>query len=139
MSGQSEKNTEAKTTKQGTSGLEWGVAAIAGVLFVVMVGYMVVEGFATAENRVEIQIIASPAVRQGNAFAVRFDARNIGNQTASSLVVRATLSEGDREVETAEVTIDYLPGRSSAFGGFWFSNDPSRLKVDIRAVSYLDP
>lgn len=139
MSDKDEHAEKAETSRQGTSALEWAVAAIGGLLFLLMVSYMVIDGLDTSERQPEIQIVASNAFRQGDGFAVRFDATNIGDQTASSLIVRATLYQGDRELETADVTIDYLPGRSMASGGFWFLHDPAQFKLEIRAVSYLDP
>lgn len=139
MSDKDEHARKADTSRQGTSALEWCVAAVGGLLFLVMVSYMVIEGLATSERQPEIQIVATTAMGQGDGFAVRFDAANIGDRTASSLIVRATLYQGDRELETADVTIDYLTGRSTASGGFWFSHDPAQFKLEIRAVSYLDP
>jgi uncharacterized protein (TIGR02588 family) len=133
----SEKKTEK--TRQGTSRLEWCVAAIGGLLFMAMVGYMAIEGLQTGEGPPQIEIVASPAVQRGPIYIIGFEARNVGDQTAAGVVVRASLSQGGQDVETSEVTVDYLPSGSARSGGFFFAHDPSTYQVQVRAVGYLDP
>ena len=86
-----------------------------------------------------VRISAEAPVRQGDTFLVRFAARNEGNQTASGLVLRATISQGENEIETSEVTIDYLPTGPTRTGGFFFKQDPQAYSLEMAPVSYLDP
>jgi uncharacterized protein (TIGR02588 family) len=133
----SEKKTEK--TRQGTSLLEWCVAAVGGLLFIAMIGYMAIEGLETGDGPPQIEIVASPPVQKGSIYIIGFEARNVGDQTAAGVVVRATLSQGGQDVETSEVTVDYLPSGSTRSGGFFFAHDPSAYEVQVRPVGYLDP
>jgi uncharacterized protein (TIGR02588 family) len=124
---------------QGTSVIEWIAAGIGGLLFTIMIAYMIVAGMDDKDGVPSIEIVSATPVRQGSAFIIKFEARNIGNQTASGLVVKATLSRGETEIETAEATIDYLPTGSTRSGGFFFKHDPKDYVLDVIPVSYADP
>jgi uncharacterized protein (TIGR02588 family) len=128
-----------RRTVQGTSAIEWLAAGIGGLMFSVMIAYMVIAGLDETDGVPSIEIEAAAPVRQGRVFIVRFDARNVGSQTASGLVVKATLSRGETEIETAEATIDYLPTGSTRSGGFFFQHDPKDYVLDVIPVSYADP
>lgn len=139
MSESSNAEESSSRKAQGTSVVEWLAAGIGAVLFAVMIGYMIVVGLKEAEGVPTVRISAEAPVRQGDTFLVRFEARNEGNQTASGLVVRATLSQGETEIETSEVTIDYLPTGSTRSGGFFFKHDPQAYSLELAPVGYLDP
>jgi uncharacterized protein (TIGR02588 family) len=128
-----------RSAAQGTSMIEWLVAAVGGMLLAAMIGYMVVAGVSEAEGPPSIKISASLPVQQSGIFLVRFEAQNTGKQTASSLVVRATLIQGGKEIETSEVAIDYLPSGSLRSGGFFFKRDPQAYELELTPVGYLDP
>jgi uncharacterized protein (TIGR02588 family) len=124
---------------EGTSLVEWLAAGVGAALFAAMIGYMIVVGLKETEGVPSVRISAETPVRQGDTFLVSFDARNEGNQTASGLVVRATLSQGETEIETSEVTIDYLPTGSTRSGGFFFRHDPQAYSLKLAPAGYVDP
>jgi uncharacterized protein (TIGR02588 family) len=128
-----------KKTWQGTSVLEWCVAAVGGLLFIAMIGYMAIEGVQTGDGPPQIEIIATRPVHKGDVFIIGFEARNVGDQTAAGVVVRATLSQGGQNVEMSEVTVDYMPSGSMRSGGFFFVHDPSDYELQIRSVGYVEP
>jgi uncharacterized protein (TIGR02588 family) len=126
-------------TAQGTSAIEWLAAGIGGLVFTAMIAYMVVAGLDATDGVPSIEIVSATPVRQGRTFIVRFEARNVGNQTASGLVVKATLTRGETEIETSEATIDYLPTGSARSGGFFFKHDPKDYVLEVMPASYADP
>jgi len=139
MSESSKTEESIPRSAQGTSEIEWLAAGVGAALFAAMIGYMIVVGLKEAEGVPSVRISTEAPVRHGDTFLVRFDARNEGNQTASGLVVRATLFQGETEIETSEVTIDYLPTDSTRSGGFFFKHDPQAYSLELAPVGYLDP
>jgi uncharacterized protein (TIGR02588 family) len=144
MTKDSEANTDedagdSAPVEVGTSPVEWIAAAIGGFLFFTMIAYMAFLGFQQADTPPIIMLETKPAVRSGSAFLVPFIASNSGDATAAGLVVTATLTQGEREVESAEITIDYLAGGSERRGGFFFRNDPGPLRLELSAKAYLEP
>lgn len=124
---------------KGTSTVEWIAAACGAALFLAMIGYMTYAGIHEVDGAPSIELATVPPIAQGDRFLVGFTATNVGQATATSLTVRATLDEGEREVESQDVTIDYLPMRSSRAGGFFFTRDPKNYRLTVIATSYLDP
>jgi len=134
-----DKQDDDAPVDKGTSAVEWIAAACGAVLFLAMIGYMTYAGLHEVEGAPRVEFATTPPVAQGDRFLVGFTAINSGEATATSLTVRATITEGDEEIETQEVTIDYLPLQSSRTGGFFFTRDPSKYRLTIVATSYLDP
>ena len=124
---------------QGTSVVEWLAAGVGALLFAAMIGYMIALGLSETEGVPTIRISAETPRRQGDMFIVRFEARNEGSQTAAGLVVKGTLTKGETEIETSEVTIDYLPTGSTRSGGFFFKHDPKAYALDLSPTGYVDP
>lgn len=130
-------NSSAGTT--GTSLIEWIAAGLGAAILCSMLGYMAYEGLGEVEGFPKVEFTTAAPERHGRSFLLRFDATNSGEVTATSLIVRATLTDGEKEVEARELTIDYLPKQSRRSGGFFFLRDPSSYKVTISATAYLDP
>lgn len=124
---------------EGTSAIEWVTAAVGAVLFIAMIGYMVYVGLRDVQGSPKIELTTSDPVQRDDNFHVGFVATNSGEVTATGLVVRAVLTDGDRDVESQEVTIDYLPTQSSRRGGFFFKQDPTRYKLAVTATAYMEP
>ena len=124
---------------EGTSAVEWATAAVGAVLFVAMIGYMVYVGLREVEGSPKIELMTSDPVRHDDNFHIGFVATNSGEVTATGLIVRAVLTDGDRDVESREITIDYLPTQSSRRGGFFFKQDPTRYKLAVAATAYMEP
>lgn len=124
---------------QGTSAIEWLAAAVGALLLVGMIGYMTVLGFKETEGTPLITLTAVETIHRGDSYIVKFEVKNLGDQTASALVVRAVLTQNESEIETSELTIDYLPSRSVQYGGFFLRHDPKLYHLELIPVGYLDP
>ena len=132
-------SNDATPVDEGTSAIEWVTAAVGAVLFVAMIGYMAYVGLREVQGSPRIELTTSAPVQQDDTFHVGFVATNSGEVTATGLVVRAVLTDGDKDVESREVTIDYLPTQSSRKGGFFFEQDPGRYKLAVTATAYMEP
>lgn len=125
--------------KDDTPFLEWLIGSIGVVLLVACVTFLVYEGINNGEEPGPVVATVIDVFSAGDSHGVTFEIRNGGTQTLSNLHVEARLFDGKKEIERTSTEIDYLPGRSSQKGGFYFKHDPRGLKVEIQAGGYQKP
>lgn len=76
----------------------------------------------------------------GGMHLVRFAVHNTGRQTLSQVHLTARLLDGDaQQIESAQILIDYLPGRSRQEGGVYLQHDPGRYMLQISPAGYVNP
>jgi uncharacterized protein (TIGR02588 family) len=137
-------NTKARTPPSRakdvrTPLIEWILGGIGIVLLGTCIAFLVYEGVNDGEEPGEITTSVVETVSAGDRHVVTFRIHNSGSQTLSNLQVSARLLDGDREVERATTTLDYLPGGSTKEGGFYFNRDPRELRLEIRPEGYQKP
>jgi uncharacterized protein (TIGR02588 family) len=119
--------------------LEWIASAIGLLLTVavlVVIGGQAVSGAAKQVPDIEIKVVR--VVPASTGFAVEIIARNRGGGTAAAVEIEGRLEAGGKE-ETSGATFDYVPGHSERKGGLFFSEDPRRHKLEVRALGYKKP
>ena len=84
-----------------------------------------------------VERLATQAYEGG--FVLEIMVSNIGDETASQLVVEGTLSQDGRVVEESGTTFDYVASDSRRRGGLFFSGDPAAYDVSLRAKGYVRP
>lgn len=118
---------------------EWVVAAL-GLLVVLctlgLLTYEVIAGDTSVPDPL-IRVTGVHKVRGG--YLAQVEAFNRGGDTAAGLTVGGTLKQNGRDIETSEVTLDYLPGQSLREAGLFFSEDPRRYRLELRALGYQEP
>lgn len=134
----------AKSTQQGfkpqsTSPAEWVVAAIGAVVIVVTVGALIYFQVASGSPEPTISITGQKVEHTRGGYLVTFRVRNEGHTTAAHLHVRGELVDGKTTLETDEVTFDYVPAFSSRSGGVFFTHDPAKAELRLRATSFVEP
>jgi uncharacterized protein (TIGR02588 family) len=134
-----EKRPHACKRDAETPLLEWLIGGIGVALLVSCVAFLVYQGLTDAERPGPITSIVTDVIAAGDRHVVRFEIRNGGSQTLSNLHLSAHLLEDGREIESARMVIDYLPGHSSREGGFYFRRDPRSFTVEIRPEGYQRP
>ena len=139
MTNTSNKRSRPRKDEAGTPFIEWLIGGIGVVLLVSCIVFLVYEGLVNGEEPGPITASVIDVIEVGDRHVVMFKIDNGGSQTLSNLHVSARLLEGEREVESARTMIDYLPGRSSQEGGFYFEHDPRALTVEIRPEGYQKP
>src|SRR5690606_24507056 len=93
----------------------------------------------------DLRIKARRITRQGDAYLVEFELRNVGHQTAKAAVIEGRLlpmkeSPSDQEpIETRETEFDYAPSNSVHKGGLYFNHDPKDYVREFKAKSYVVP
>jgi uncharacterized protein (TIGR02588 family) len=73
------------------------------------------------------------------AWYLPIDVRNIGDDTAADVVVRARLDTGSGEPETADFTITFLSGGDHTSGTAVFRQDPREGDLVAMVVSFSEP
>jgi uncharacterized protein (TIGR02588 family) len=118
---------------------EQAIAAVAALLVAGLLGYLVWQVLTHKSTLPAVAFRTVSIEPQTNGYLVRFEASNNGDVTASAVEIAGLLTRGGATVEDSHVVIDYLPGRSVARGGLWFTQDPRQGELILRALGYVDP
>jgi len=126
------------TTKASrTPALEWLAAALglAALLFVfAVIGREAILAETAQLPAIEVQ--ARRVLPVPGGFVVEFEALNRSNGTAAAVTIEGVLGD---EVETSTATLDYVAGNASAKGGLFFTQDPRKHPVALRALGFQTP
>lgn len=119
--------------------IEWLTAAF-GLLTVLaaigLLSYYAISGSGSHPN-VSISVLA--IIPQSTGHLVRIRVANAGTMTAAQLAIEGTLSTAGGAEEQSQVTLDYLPGRSEREAGLFFTGDPRKGRLEIRATGFQNP
>ncbi|MDB5370269.1 MAG: hypothetical protein JWP20_1827 [Roseomonas sp.] len=123
----------------GKPALEWACATVGAVLvaatFAIVAAQIPGDDDAPPALRVEVlDVSPGPA-----GYLARFAVTNASKATAAAVEIEGQLRDGERTVETSRVRLDYAPRGSTARGGLWFREDPSRLTLTVRTTGYSAP
>jgi uncharacterized protein (TIGR02588 family) len=140
MAGKSNKSRE-RDTRPGvaTSKWEWVAGAVGLVLVLGTVGFIAYNALTTEPSVPAVTVEHVGTERTPGGYVVEFRARNSGGATAASLAISGTLYDGSTEIETNQVTLDYLPPRGERQGGLIFQTDPAVHELRLEAEGYVDP
>jgi uncharacterized protein (TIGR02588 family) len=119
--------------------LEWTVAAFGLLIVLATLGVLTYQALGAGESPADIvnRVVAVRPVTGGHL--VQVEVRNNGGETTAGLIVKGTLKQGERDVETSEVTLNYVPGRSTREAGLFFTENPQRYRLELRALGYQEP
>lgn len=126
---------QARNQIASTPALEWIAAAIglALLLFVaVVIGReaMVVEH----DQLPAIKVAPLRVTPVATGFVVEFEATNLTSGTAAAVTI-----EGKSGDETSTASLDYVAGNASAQGGLFFTQDPRKAPLELRALGFQTP
>ncbi len=119
--------------------LEWTFAILGGLIVSGLILYNIFDAWQDNGSAPEIQIQADSPIRQTRGFLIPIKALNQGGSSAAGVVIEGVLRDGDKDVETSQVTFDYVPAHSTKEGGLFFSRNPQSLELEIRALGYQEP
>jgi uncharacterized protein (TIGR02588 family) len=135
----SENSRNRSLEKHDPHWIEWLTGLVSGLLvlgIVSLVGYEAVTQDTTPPDLIA-QVGSDTAMEAGRR--IEFKIINRSDKTAAAVTVRGELVDSGNTLESHEVALDYVPGRSSARGAFIFSNDLSGRQVRIRPTGYVEP
>lgn len=119
---------------------EWVAAVISFLLVATAIVFLIYDAVGSPPSAPAIEITVDSVVTAGKGYLVEFTARNSSASTAAVVVVEGMFRSADgAEVETSQVTFDFLPGHSRRAAGFFFTRDPREGTLEIRPLGYARP
>lgn len=131
MNDQTQSRTTAERVTMGVS-----ILILASIL--VLVGWT---SMRSGDAPPEIDVVAEiDNVRSaGSLYYVPIVISNHGGRTAQTVTVSGELVHANGEVETADITIDFLAGGESERAELIFSSHPNEGEFTVFPVSFLMP
>lgn len=129
----------AERKKADTPALEWIAGGIGLLLVLALLGVIGREALAGESDQlpaIEVRVMRVEPVSSG--FVVEFEAANRTGGTAAAVEIGGELEAGD-ETETSGAVLDYVPAHGRVKGGMFFTHDPRRYKLEIRALGFQTP
>lgn len=117
----------------------WGIALLGSALVLGSIVFALYEAAAGDSSPPDVTVQAVSIHPTRNGFLVEFRAVNEGGSTAEGLTVEGELRDGTESVETSHTTIEYVPSHSEREGGLFFTSDPRRYELQLRAKGYEKP
>ncbi|OJF97252.1 TIGR02588 family protein [Pararhizobium antarcticum] len=119
--------------------IEWLLGGSCALLVAAMIGWIGYEALTGREGQAELSTRIVHQDKGDAGYRVMFLVGNTGKRTASSVVVRGEIRDGDSVLETSEVTFDYVPAHSSVSGTLLFRSPPQAGQLQVRPTAYSDP
>ena len=124
--------------KPKKNAVEWTVFAVSLVVIAVTVA-LLFRGSLEPRLPPDLQLTAGTPVASSGGYAIPIAVSNRGDDTAEQARIEVALMSGAREVETSELTIAFVPGRSRREGWVIFRHDPRCCQLRLRTVSFELP
>lgn len=125
--------------KSDKNWLEWLVFAVGALLVSATVGYLAYDALAVTPSPPKLEVRLGEPATTPDGFSVPVVVHNRGTKAAESVLVRVEKTAGGGETETAELTLDFLPGDASRRGAVIFTGDPASSKLSAQPVSFQQP
>jgi TIGR02588 family protein len=118
---------------------EWATGVVSAVIVLAMIAWIAGETLLQEDLPPSFSLTVTAVTPVENGHRVEFDILNKGTLTAAAVSVRGEIMEQGQPIDDAEVTFDYVAGKSKASGGVVFTEDPAGRDVQLRAMGYTDP
>ncbi len=118
---------------------EWIVAFVGLTLVVTSIGFMLYRAIKGNSSPPQIAVSVDSVLPADDGFLVTFRVVNLGELTAAGLSVEGELRSSTESVETSMAILNYVPSRSERRGGLFFTNDPQKYELKLRAKGYERP
>ena len=116
--------------------LEWLITGISSVIVLFTLGFMVHQIIYEDPTPPNLQITLGETTAKDSGFAIPVTIHNEGTKTAENVVIAVFSKNGDAQ-EKAEITVQFLPGKSTAEGWVTFMAPPKDLETHV--VGYVIP
>ena len=119
--------------------LEWFLAVIGVVVVVGIVAYLVFVGVSTGSGPPDLHARPIRSVEQNGSHLMIVEVENLGGSPAASVLVEGRLFDEGTNIQTSEVTIDYVPVDSTGDAALVFTEPPEEFELRLRVLGYLTP
>ena len=135
----SQGDRQAESAGKGRTVVQWIAGGIGLTLTLALVALVAWRAIKPGElTPPSITVSVEHVHSSGAGYLVAFVARNSGDQTAAEVTVEGTLTASGTPEETSSATLNYVPGGSQRTGGLFFTSDPRKGKLDLRALRIYD-
>ena len=118
---------------------EWAAAAVGLMIVLAVLAFLLIEAVRGSESPPNIRINVLGVEAQEGGYLVRLQVANKGGSTAGQLVVEGTVKPHNGEIQRSQVTLDYVPAHSVRGAGLFFTSDPIKARLEVRASGFQDP
>lgn len=127
------KNMEQDQPRSAAEKISLGVALC---ILLLMIGAIVFSWVSSEGSEAHFSITRQQVRAEGDQFYLPLVVINEGDETASQILIEGTLTVDGKE-ESADTTVDFIPGHAEAEVVLIFSADPR--DAEVRVASYQDP
>ena len=132
--------SKSSNKPKANSATQTRVLAALGLLFILAsFGLMLRETFTAGERIAQLSITVDEIQPSAHGYLVSLVIENRGNATAKTVVVQGTLKRDGKEVETSELTVDYVAAGSRRDIALFFAHDPRQGELAVRPLGYVEP
>ncbi len=128
-----------KDHNRKTPALELLTAAIGFILVIGTIGFLLYDALTENDSPPQIAIEKSEIIPLTNGYLVKFQIENKGDNHGADVQIEGKLMEGETEKETSTVSFAYAPSHSKRTGGMFFTENPDKFKLELRALGYVEP
>ena len=125
--------------KPKKNALEWLVFGVSTVLVLGTLTVLVISGIRSGDDPPLLDVQAGRAVHIDGGYRLPVTIRNTGGATAEQAVIEVLLLSGEQVVERSELSISFVPRKSSREAWVTFRRDPSCCRVMARASGFNSP
>lgn len=122
-----------------TPWLEWCASGIGLLLTLCIFGFIGWQALDDAGSPPVISVEAIHVSPVQDGYRVTFQAYNAGGSAAAQVRIEGIVSADNRAPEISNVILDYIPGQSARKGGLFFTQDPRRGNLALRASGFAEP
>lgn len=119
--------------------LEWVAAAIGLILVGGSLGFLIYDAVTKKDTPPILTVKPESVTPNKDGYLLKFSLYNDGTENAADVTVEGKISDGEKDLETSSVTIDYSPAHSKREGGLLFKENPQQSGFQIRATGYNKP
>ena len=110
------------------------------MIILLLVAYLAYDAATLGTEPPVVHVQLGVTERLDAAYLVPVTVQNLGDQTAEDVAIEITLLDGEIEVETAELTIAFLPRQSTRTGWVTFTTDPATVdQIEPHVLGYQEP
>jgi len=135
------ENEEKEQQKEGKKNvLEWIIFSISLLLTAGTIGYLGYKTYTHQPSPPDILVRYTPDPTDNAPYRYHLVIENIGGETAEEVLIEVILQESEETIESSEVTLSFVPKKSTQESWVNFTNDPASADTLLaKVVSFKKP
>ncbi len=123
----------------GTSVVEWITAGVSALFILAIAGFLLFKAVGPPDTPPLLEAKPVRVISVGDRYLLQIEVRNAGGTTAAGISLEGALRQDTTTVETAEITLDYVPSGGRVEAGLYFTHDPDRFRIALTPEGYRLP